>query len=121
MAIIRNEELILLRAEANLGLTNVTQALVDINFIRTNSGGLPIYAGATTAGAVLDELIYNKRYSLLWEGGFSWFDYRHYNKLTTLPRLVTGGTFFTKMPFPTNECLARTPAPAQGCSPEIGQ
>ncbi len=121
VAIIRNEELILLRAEANLGLTNVTQALVDINFIRTNSGGLPVYAGATTAAAVLDELLYNKRYSLMWEGGFSWFDYRHYSKLTTLPRLVTGGSFFTKMPFPTNECLARSPAPTLGCSPEVGQ
>jgi hypothetical protein len=121
VAIIRNEELILLRAEANLGLNNIAQALVDINFIRANSGGLPTYAGPVTAAAVLDELLYNKRYSLLWEGGFSWFDYRHYNKLTTLPRLVTGGTFFTKMPFPTNECLARSPAPTQGCSPEVGQ
>jgi hypothetical protein len=121
VAIIRNEELILLRAEANLGLNNIPQALVDLNFIRTNSGGLPPYAGAVTAAAVLNELLYNKRYSLLWEGGFSWLDYRHYNKLTTLDRLVTGGTFFTKMPFPTNECLARNPAPTQGCSPEVGQ
>lgn len=121
--IIRNEELILLRAEANLGLNNIPQALDDINFIRTTSGGLAAYAGAATAGAVLDELLYNKRYSLLWEGGHSWIDARHYNKLAVLPRGLPGGHFFTKMPFPDNECLARTPPPAAtaGCGPEVGQ
>ncbi|HEX9893068.1 MAG TPA: RagB/SusD family nutrient uptake outer membrane protein [Gemmatimonadales bacterium] len=118
--IIRNEELILLRAEANLGLGNVTQALVDINLIRTNAGGLPAYSGSTAPAAVLDELLYNKRYSLLWEGGHSWIDYRHYGKLTSLPRMVSTGKFFTKMPFPTNECLVRTPQPATGCVPENG-
>jgi starch-binding outer membrane protein, SusD/RagB family len=117
--IIRNEELILLRAEANLGLGNVTQALVDINFIRNSAGLLP-YSGVTTPSAVLNELLYNKRYSLLWEGGHSWLDYRHYNKLGDLPRMVANGKFFTKMPFPTNECLARTPPPASGCTPEVG-
>jgi len=122
VAIIRNEELILLRAEANVGLGNLAQALVDLNFIRINSGGLPPYSGAVTAAALLDELLYNKRYSLLWEGGNSWIDYRHYNKLSALPRMVTGGKFFTKMPFPNNECLARTDAANQpGCSPEAGQ
>ena len=120
VSIIRNEELILLRAEANLGLGNVAAALADINFIRTTSGGLPAYSGPSTPAAVLDELLYNKRYSLMWEGGFSYFDYRHYGKLTSLPRQVTGGKFFNKMPFPTNECLARNPQPASGCTPEAG-
>src|SRR5438132_8161957 len=39
--IIRNEELILLRAEANIGLNDVSTAATDINFIRTTAGGLP--------------------------------------------------------------------------------
>lgn len=121
VAIIRNEELILLRAEANLGLNNIAVALDDINFIRTTAGGLPPYSGLTTQVDVLGELLYNKRYSLLWEGGSSWIDFRHYSKLTLLPRGLAGGKFFTKMPFPDNECLARTPAPAQGCGPEVGQ
>jgi len=120
--IIRNEELILLRAEANLGLGNIAQALVDINFIRVNSGGLLPYSGPATAAAVLDELLYNKRYSLLWEGGHSWIDFRHYNKLTALPRMVTGGKFFTKMPFPNNECLARSDGSSlPGCAAVVGQ
>ena len=71
--IIRNEELILLRAEANLGLGDVTSALTDIDFIRVNSGGLAPYSGALTPDAVLDELLYNKRYSLLYEG-HRWID-----------------------------------------------
>jgi starch-binding outer membrane protein, SusD/RagB family len=120
--IIRNEELILLRAEANLGLGQVAQALVDINFIRVNAGGLLPYAGSVTPAAVLDELLYNKRYSLLWEGGHSWIDFRHYGKLTTLPRMVAAGKFFTKMPFPNNECLARSDASSlPGCSAVVGQ
>ncbi len=122
VAIIRNEELILLRAEANLGSGNLGQAVIDLNFIRVNSGGLPNYSGAVTAGALLDELLYNKRYSLMWEGGHSWIDHRHYAKLTALPRMVTAGKFFSKMPFPNNECLVRPDAASQpGCAPEVGQ
>ena len=126
VAIIRNEELVLLRAEANVGLgtgASIAAALDDINLIRTNAGGLAPYSGAQTAAAVLDELLYNKRYSLLWEGGHSWIDFRHYNKLTALPRQAgENGKFFTKMPFPNNECLARTDAASlPGCSPVVGQ
>lgn len=120
VAIIRNEELILLRAEANIGLGNLAAALPDINFIRTTAGGLAPLVTLGTGDAALDELLYNKRYSLLWEGGHSWIDYRHYGKLTDLPRQVTGGVFFNKMPFPRNECLVRDPQPAAGCVPEPG-
>ena len=38
--IIKNEELILLRAEANINLNDLGTALTDINQIRTESGGL---------------------------------------------------------------------------------
>jgi len=127
--LIRNEELILLRAEANIGLGNLAAALTDINLIRQNSGNLPPYAGAVTQPALLAELLYNKRYSLLLEGGHSWIDLRHYGLLanpTLSPLLVressASGTrhFFVRFPFPTNECLSRNPAPAQGCALEPG-
>ena len=117
--IIRNEELILLRAEANLGLGDITSALTDIDFIRVNSGGLPPYSGALTPDAVLDELLYNKRYSLLYEGGHRWIDLRRYGKLGTLPLDLPNHLRFSKFPFPINECLARNPAPP-GCTPEPG-
>ncbi len=124
--IIRNEELILLRAEANIGKgdpASLAAALADINFIRHNSGNLPDYAGPVTQPALLAELLYNKKYSLLLEGGHSWIDLRHYGLLGTLTRESSAsGTrhFFVRFPFPTNECLSRTPAPATGCTLEPG-
>lgn len=81
--IIRNEELILLRAEANIGLRtagSLGQAIKDINFIRKNSGGLDKRTDLTPAN-ILDELLKQKRYSLLFEGGHRWIDLRRYGKL----------------------------------------
>ena len=67
--IIRNEELILLRAEANIGLGNLAAAVTDINLIRQNpQANLPPYAGPVTQPALLAEVLYNKRYSLLLRG-----------------------------------------------------
>lgn len=116
--IIRNEELILLRAEANIGLNNFAAALADINLIRTTSGGLPNYAGPQTAGAMLDALLYEKRYSLLFEG-HRWVDLRHYNKLGTLPKDLPAHKIFTKFPLPRSECIIRSTQPA-GCALEAG-
>jgi starch-binding outer membrane protein, SusD/RagB family len=112
--IIRNEELILLRAEANLGLDNLTAALDDIDFIRVNSGRLAPYSGPVTQPALLDELLYNRRYSLLFEGGHRWIDARRYGRLEELPRAVPTHNAFTNFPFPEAECLARASAPP-GC------
>lgn len=47
--LIKNEELILLRAEANIGLDNLAAAVPDIDLVRTTSGGLPAYAGQSTS------------------------------------------------------------------------
>ncbi len=118
--IIRNEELILLRAEANVGLNNPAPAVTDIDFIRTTVGGLEPYAGAVDQASLLDELLYNKRYSLLFEGGHRWIDMRRYGKLGELPRDLPTHRVFDKYPFPIFECDARVPAPAQGCSPVAG-
>ncbi|HJU74463.1 MAG TPA: RagB/SusD family nutrient uptake outer membrane protein, partial [Gemmatimonadaceae bacterium] len=113
-------ELILLRAEANIGNGNLVAALTDINLIRTRSGGLAPYTGPITATAVLDELLYNKRYSLYFEG-HRWIDLRRYNRLGTLPRDRATHRVFSAFPFPANECLARTPQPSTGCTPLAGQ
>jgi hypothetical protein len=119
IAIIRNEELILLRAEANLGLGNLPQALTDINFIRETSGGLEPIPLATwqgmTANQRLDELLYNKRYSLMWEGAHRWVDMRHYGRLAQLPRAGADHIVWPYFPLPSNECIPRSPRPA-GCA-----
>jgi hypothetical protein len=112
--IIKNEELILLRAEANIGLGNLPAAQADINIVRTRSGGLaPVTLGS--AAAALDELLYNRRYSLLFEGGHRWIDARRYGRLGTLPLAVAGHTAQSRFPYNEAECLAREPAPEQGC------
>ena len=122
---LRNEELILLRAEANLGNGNTAAALVDINFIRVNSGGLPPltlpYTPAPGAPpTLLDELLYNKTYSLMWEeGSSSWLDARRYGKLAQLPHDLPGHVVFPYLRIADLECDARNPKPA-GCTSPAG-
>lgn len=103
--IIRNEELILLRAEANIGLGNLAAALDDLNFIRVNSGGLAPLDDA--ADATLTELLRQKRYSLLFEGGHRWIDLRRYNRLSELPLDRPNHQRNVAFPIPEAECLAR--------------
>jgi hypothetical protein len=120
--VIRNEELILLRAEAKLGTGDKTGALADINFIRTNSGGLAALPASFTSVAdttFLNELLYEKRYSLMWEGGHTWLDLRHYGLLATLPKAQASHHIFEIMPYPIADCQGRTPKPA-GCNFIVG-
>ena len=114
LPIIRNEELILLRAEANLGLGNASAAIADINLIRVNSGGLPPipdpYVADVTIGqpaALLDELLYEKRYSLWGEIGTVWLDMRHYGKILQIPRYDPTFKLFDIFPIPQAECEVR--------------
>jgi hypothetical protein len=105
--ILRYEELILLRAEAEIGTGNVSAAVNDLNFVRENSGNLPPYSGATTPAALITELVYERRYSLMWEQGTRWNDARRFGTLNTIPVAVPGGNVPTVMPIPTTECNAR--------------
>ncbi|NIM60897.1 MAG: RagB/SusD family nutrient uptake outer membrane protein, partial [Acidobacteria bacterium] len=81
--IIRNEELILLRAEINIGMNLISDAADDINFIRVNSGGLDPRTNLDATN-ILDELLKQRRYSLLFEGGHRWIDMRRYGRLDDL-------------------------------------
>ena len=83
--IIRNEELILLRAQANHGLGNLAAASRDVNFVRVRSGNLAAKTHATLDD-LLTDLLYNKRYSGLYETGMRWVDMRFYNRLDQLPK-----------------------------------
>jgi hypothetical protein len=105
--LIKNEELILLRAEANIGLNNLPPAVADLNLVRQTSGGLPPYAGLVDQASLLTELLYNKRYSLLYEGGHTWIDYRRYNRTADLVSLDRAGpppdVIFPTLPIPQAE------------------
>ena len=120
---LRNEELILLRAEARYQAGDVTGALADINFIRVNSGGLAPLAGFADLNAFVDELLYNRTYSLLFEGGHRWVDYRRYGRLGQLPKINTAinEKTFPYVMFPQDECNQRSPQPQPGCSAVVGQ
>jgi hypothetical protein len=126
IGIIRNEELMLLRAEAYLALGNKAQAIEIINSIRVNSGGL-VPSTLTTASSdadILTELLLQKRYSLLLEG-HRWVDLRRYNRLGTLPLDIPDGPnkhFVPRVqPIPGGECLVRVgqgaALAAPGCPP----
>lgn len=104
--VIRNEELILLRAEANIGLGLFPQALVDINFIRSTTGSLPAIATFATPTEAETAILYERRYSLLFEG-HRWFDLRRYNRINTLPLDIPTHFRVRVMPVPQAECLAR--------------
>jgi hypothetical protein len=104
--IIRNEELILLRAEAHIGMGNLDGAVADINFIRQTSGGLPARNDLTPAN-VLEELLKQKRYSLMFEGGHRWLDLRRYGKLDTLPKEYGDYPVHQNFPIPQSELDAR--------------
>ena len=117
IAIIRNEDLILLKAEVLLATGDRPGALAHINFIRRTAGGL---ANTTDTGdpGLMNELIYNRRYSLFYEG-WRWYDMRRWGRLADLPKDLPNGRIFSRIPVPLAECNGRSPAPA-GCAPDPG-
>ncbi len=104
--LIRNEELILLRAEANFRLGALAAAISDINLIRTNSGGLDARTDLNATNFE-DELVYNRRYSLMFEGGHRWIDTRRLGRLADLPLDTPNSQINAAFPIPEAECLAR--------------
>ncbi len=99
----RNEELILIYAEAQARVNNVAESTRAINVVR-NTWGLPNYAGATTTDALIDEILFQRRYSLWAEGGHRWIDLRRTNRLNaTYVDLRDQGNVFTQVDRPTAE------------------
>ena len=84
--IIRVEELVLLRAELHLRRSEFAEAVSDINLVRVTSGGLApfVLPGADVAKGIEDQLLYERRYSLLFEG-HRWIDMRRFGRTATNP------------------------------------
>ncbi|HEY4129479.1 MAG TPA: RagB/SusD family nutrient uptake outer membrane protein [Gemmatimonadaceae bacterium] len=118
ISIIRNEELILLRAEAEYYTGDQASALNDINAIRTRSGGLAARGAFTSETDFVDELLYNRRLSLTFEG-HRWVDMRRFNRLNQLTIDVPSHIVVSRLVIPQTECLVRSIAPpelkAPGC------
>ena len=101
MDIIRNEELILIYAEANIQLNNFSEAVTALNVIRTKHN-LPPYSGALTQPALINEMLYERRYSLFFEG-HRWIDVRRYHLLNTLPLDRPSDNVWGEFPLPVSE------------------
>jgi len=101
VGIIRNEELILIYAEANIQLNHLPEAVGAINKIRSGHG-LGDYAGAVTQPALITEMLRQRRYSLFFEG-HRWVDLRRYDLLNTLPLDREGDDIWTEFPLPVTE------------------
>jgi len=98
--IIRNEELILLYAEANISI-NPAEAVNALNIIR-ESAGLAPYSGATDTTSLTDEMLTQRRYSLFAEG-HRWIDVRRYGRLDDLPLARSDDDIFSQFPIPLTE------------------
>ncbi|HWO17478.1 MAG TPA: RagB/SusD family nutrient uptake outer membrane protein [Kofleriaceae bacterium] len=114
--IIRNEELLLLRAEAKFFNGNVTGlggAIDDLNLVRITSGGLAAFDVdmAMTEAQFVTALLYERRYSLMFEG-HRWIDVRRFDRaMTDLPLDLPDHVRNLRYPIPLAECDARPGEP----------
>ena len=102
--LIRNEELILIYAEVNIGVNNA-ETVEALNRVR-NAAGLSDYMGPVTPDALLDEVLRQRRYSLLAEG-HRWIDLRRLDRLnpTNIPLDRSGDNIINAFPTPFTENL----------------
>lgn len=125
--IIKAEELLLLRAEANwFGSTpDKAAAIADLNTVRTTSGNLaPTTVSTGDPDSVfVKALMYERRYSLLWEQGARWIDARRLGRLSDIPTDIPSsfgipGNVPPVMPIPQSECDARN-LPSSEVMPDV--
>ena len=97
LSMIRNEELILIYAEANTQLGSAAQLVeaADAIDIVRNTWNLPDYSGAVSQPALIDEILLQRRYSLWAEFGHRWIDMRRYDRLDEIDQndKLTGSIF----------------------------
>jgi hypothetical protein len=117
LGILRDEELVLLRAQAEIESGQLANAILDVNTVRTNYG-----LAATTFATVADgrtAVLYEKRYSLLFEGPQRADDLREYKMLNATfhaPETTTD-PFNAALPIPRGELNARSLTVNPACTP----
>ncbi|MBX2826979.1 MAG: RagB/SusD family nutrient uptake outer membrane protein, partial [Flavobacteriaceae bacterium] len=98
---IRNEELILIYAEASILAGNLGNAENALNVIR-NAAGLDNYGGDTSAAGLTNEMLNQRRYSL-WCENHRMYDLRRYGRSSSLPIDRPGDQVFNQLPVPLAE------------------
>lgn len=108
----RLAELYLIRAEANANLNQVTQALADVNLIRTRAG-LP-NSTATTPAGINAAILQERKVELFGEFGHRWFDLKRTNQADAVLTPIKPGWKSTAvlMPIPSTQ-LEANPALTQ--------
>jgi hypothetical protein len=106
--VIRNEELLLLQAEALWFTGSKSEAMTYLNDVRTRSGGMEALPTPGSDEAFVDALLGERRWSLLFEGGHRWLDMRRFGRLSELPLDRPGDVVPERFPIPRNECIARS-------------
>jgi hypothetical protein len=117
LGILRDEELVLLRAQAYIEAGQLANATLDINDVRTNYGLAPVAPVDKTSA--INAVLYEKRYSLLFEGPQRLDDLREYGRLnaTYLRKETPTDPFNAALPIPRGELNARGVTTNPACTP----
>jgi hypothetical protein len=119
LAILRDEELVLLRAQAEIESGDFGNAVLDVNDVRTNYGLAPTAFASVAAGRTA--VLYEKRYSLLFEGPMRSDDLREYGILNQGAALhkaeTTPDVYNQALPIPRGELNARNLKVNPACTP----
>lgn len=108
IAILRDEELVLLRAQAEFEAGQFAAGTADLNSVHT-AYGLSAYPVFSNLQAARSAALYDKRYSLLGEGVQRLVDLRAYGRLnsTFFAPAIAGDPFNSALPIPKAEADAR--------------
>jgi hypothetical protein len=108
IAALRDEELVLLRAQAEFEAGQFVNGYLDLNSVHTFYGLTP-YAVSVDINQARSDLLYDKRYSLLGEGVQRLVDLRAYSRLNAAnyPAQTATDAYNTAFPIPKAEFDAR--------------
>lgn len=108
--ILSNEELILIKAQDEIELGDLVSAQADINIVRTQYGLAGYAVPFATKSAAIDAVLYEKRYSLFFEGAQRLVDLRAYGRFNSTyltPEQQTGTSgqdpYVSMLPIPKSE------------------
>lgn len=108
LPVLRDEELVLLRAQAEFEAGQFANGYLDLNSVHTFYGNAA-YVPSVLIDQARSDLLYDKRYSLLGEGVQRLVDLRAYSRLnaTNYPKQTATDAYNTAFPIPKAEFDAR--------------
>jgi hypothetical protein len=108
LPVLKDEELVLLRAQAEFEAGQFVQGYADLNSVHTNYG-LAAYVPGVDINQARNDLLYDKRYSLLGEGVQRLVDLRAYSRINaaSYPKQTATDVYNTAFPIPKAEFDAR--------------